>query len=128
MDKIKIHEFNPVIYPVKIWVVVNPKRGQIIENFKYLDGKNIEIESDMKNIVACVFDKPLIRSRTGKYGFLIVINEKLHVGEIAHESCHAVGSIYNYLGVKFSTIEDEPNAYLTGWVASCIDNVNKLID
>ena len=35
---------------------------------------------------------------------------------IVHESVHVVNFIYQHVGMKLDIINDEPQAYLTGWV------------
>lgn len=128
MDNIKIHQFDPVIYPVKIWVVYKPTKEFIINEFENCDDRQL-VENFYCDGAAAAVTPGIVRlKKNRKRGIIVGIYEKLDVNYIAHESCHVVGEIYNYLGVKFATIEDEPNAYLTGWVASCIDEVNKLID
>ena len=39
--KVTIHEFDPVIYPYKIWVVVDRKPSSISEMFYEYDGSEI---------------------------------------------------------------------------------------
>jgi hypothetical protein len=39
---------------------------------------------------------------------------------IAHEVVHLVNSIYHDRGMKLDVLEDEPQAYLTGWVTEQI--------
>lgn len=42
---------------------------------------------------------------------------------IAHESTHAALEIFAYVGARISYDNQEPYAYLVGWIADCIDKV-----
>ena len=45
---------------------------------------------------------------------------------ISHEVVHAVNSIFKSCNVKLDIDNDEPQAYLTGWIIEQIDNfINK---
>lgn len=41
---------------------------------------------------------------------------------IAHESAHIVNRIYLDRGIRLDLLNDEPQAYLTGWVFNQIEN------
>jgi len=42
-------------------------------------------------------------------------------GLITHESVHAVNFLYRYVGAKLDMLNDEPQAYLTEYIADQID-------
>ena len=44
---------------------------------------------------------------------------------IAHESTHAALCIFGDIGARVSYEDQEPLAYLVGWIFGCIDTVRK---
>jgi hypothetical protein len=122
--KVKIHQFDPVIYPIKLWVVTkyNGDEGALKERFVHiLDRKELNF-SIIKQHEALTYD---VEEREDKYkGVLIVFSSSKYckVKTMAHESTHAARSIWDHLG-EGSGIGEEANAYLVGWVADCIERV-----
>lgn len=43
-SKVTIHEFDPVIYPFRLWVAVRPKVEQVAEMFYNLDSSMNRID------------------------------------------------------------------------------------
>ena len=46
--------------------------------------------------------------------------DNLTAGTIAHEVVHIKNNIYNHMGEEVSTVYDEPEAYLSGWLTDTI--------
>lgn len=122
-NKIIIHEFDPVIYPRKLWIVVTKDMSIITNNFldKNSKGEMIysgDIGSDFHAITQKVTHK---ESRL--HGSIIVFGNKaaLTSKNIAHESTHAARQIWNELGEDVTG--EEADAYLVGWIAECCEKV-----
>lgn len=96
----KIHEFDPVIYPRKLWVAVST--------------------DTFDAIVDCVRDK--LRNLGG---ILVRFESKnaITIANIAHESSHIAMNIFDYIGAKVDLANQETFSYLVGWVADCINQV-----
>lgn len=125
MKQTEIIEFNPIIYPFKLWVCVKTDLNVIKTNFCSYTGDELNIKWP-ENGIACTL--PVQRKDTGHNGVLIVTgNKKFSVSTIAHESVHAADCLFDYIGAYSQSFEEknEPYAYLVGWIADCIEAVNK---
>ncbi len=119
---ITIHEFNLTIYPRKLWVIKKPTKLFLLENFEHSDGTPIEL-GDLTDYRAAVYQKcRFVQSR--KLGSLVVLCEKLTPRDVAHEAVHVALDILDDLGVFVDPSNQEPFAYLVGFVADCIHQVN----
>ena len=56
-----------------------------------------------------------------KGGVLIRFASKEHmtISEIAHESVHAAAEVFDYIDADFDIDNQEPFAYLVGYIADC---------
>ncbi|MDI6033994.1 hypothetical protein QLS91_13010 [Flavobacterium sp. LB2P84] len=55
----------------------------------------------------------------------IVAIKKIEWSIIAHEVVHIVNAIFLKCGIELDRINDEPQAYLTGWIVNEIDEFLK---
>lgn len=118
-----IREFDPVIYPLKVWIAKNPSPTKLKELFIELTGGTLTFIFD-KRTIASTYNRVVENVETGKYGILIILSSnKLSVKAIAHEATHAVRYIWEGLSEEVTGIEAD--AYLAGWVAECINKVVK---
>ena len=113
----QIHQFDPVIYPFKLWVVVSKDLKTINESFTTLDGNKVYFDVP-DNTDAWVGHIPL--KYDGLNGVLMVFENKkeMSVGNITHETNHALKVIWDYLGEDVKG--EEANAYLAGLIAECV--------
>lgn len=115
-----IHQFDPVIYPVKLWVSITNDNNALNEQFQWAyDEPKIDIDFESFDAITGA-----ARQKESKlFGILIVFeNKKLcSLKNIAHESSHAVDEIWRRLGEERAG--NEANAYLIGWIAECIEKV-----
>lgn len=128
----KIHEFDPLIYPTRIWVGVNVPYKEASEKFYALlsDGSIADFDEAVENqgctpIATCY---PVRDKESGWRGiFCHIKRPKLaSVGVTAHEAEHIVCWICEQFGIQSATFDDsEPRAYLMQWVANCIYDVLK---
>lgn len=113
----QIHEFDPEIYPRKLWVAVGIPDSEINDSFEDVSpmGSNTNAQVDY-----CRRIKPEIKG-----GILVrFANRKaMTTSIIAHESAHIAVGIFNYIGAPIDIYHQEPFSYLCGWVAKCIDEV-----
>lgn len=113
MNKAKVYEFDPLIYPQKVWIVVSSKDN--IDDFE-----GLEPLEEYDAITQWTTQKS-----TNKYGIMIRFSSKriMSVGTMAHESYHATKDILDHVGEKDDVEHQEPFAYLLGWIANCCDKV-----
>mgnify|MGYP006918103038 CR=1 FL=1 len=109
-DMIKIHEFDPQIYPRKLWIAITDKA--------VFDAKPLDEAAAAEVIDAHdgVNGGVLIRFRNKK---------SLTSKHATHEAVHAAMLILEYAEVKLDYQNQEPLAYLAGWVSECIDEVKR---
>lgn len=124
IDKVIIHQFDPLIYPVKLWVSITSNNSALKERFIWMyDESEVDINFSKTDAIT-----GLVRKKDNSLvGILIVFkNRKVcNIKNIAHESAHAVDDIWNRIGEK--NVGHEANAYLIGWIAGCIEQakINK---
>lgn len=128
-----IHECNPIIYPFRLWVAVNPTFEEVSERFYGLD---VNMEKVFITQDQCAPDRFVVARTTtvcdkkdGQTGALVSIYRRndLKVSNICHESCHVADFACEQLGIKSRTFDDgEAYAYLVGWIAECITGVKNI--
>lgn len=113
---IKVHQFDPVLYPRKIWIVKGyGLTKQIKEHFISADGEplNVDYESDC---YACVWG--MVRYKdVDKLGVLIWLQPKFNFESCAHEAVHVVNKIFTDCCVDYGQTHDEHFAYFVGKVS-----------
>lgn len=63
--------------------------------------------------------------KTTKEGHHVVAIKAVDWSVIAHETVHLVNNIFLECGVQLDRVNDEPQAYLTGWIINEIDKFLK---
>ena len=124
MRKTQIHEFDPVIYPYKLWIIVNKTPISIADNYFEHDGKEIKLlDLDTKNMDA--FAMMVSRKSDKAFGVVVYFRAKKSMTYeiVAHESSHAAKHLFEYIGADVK--EHEPFEYVIGWIANCCDIVRR---
>lgn len=130
----KIFEFDPQIYPTRLWVCVNPSFDDVNDKFYFLDDKSENIIDDYsrkdfeKHFLAVATSFSVVDKKSAFKGIFVAIWKKKCVGcgVIAHESTHATDWLWEQLDMRgYSFNEGEPRAYYTQWVANSIAGVLK---
>ena len=120
-NKTIIHEFDPCIYPRRLWVV---KGGSLEEIRKTLEfGELSEDDKSSGAITLSAYDNENKRG-----GFLVWFPKAKDMSRgdwMAHEASHVALGIFDYIGAEAKASDSEPFAYLVGWVFKCIDEVRK---
>ena len=111
------YEYDPVLYPRKLWVTIGLSLKDIRDVFSKDDGG--ELEDDGKEFYGVTFPE-VCRKEDLKYGELVCFKKKadMTMMVVSHEASHVCDAIEDTLGI---THGDEPSAYLLGWIASCIN-------
>lgn len=120
----EIHEFNPIIYPYRLWIVVDKSPKAISDKFDEYSGKPIEnIERDTKNLAA--FTMPVVSKENPEYGVIIFMRSRksMTFELVAHESSHAAKYLFEHIGADMK--EHEPFEFAIGWIADCCEKVKK---
>lgn len=115
----KIHQFDPVIYPRKLFVLKGGDSGLIKRHFTDTNKYELVIEEEIGN----GFDGMVFQVKSkdnGCLGSLVWIANSVNIEVIAHESSHAAMDILSEIGYKLDAENQEPLSYMIGWVADCI--------
>ena len=119
-----IREFDPVIYPFRLWVIVGGTDKEISDLFLQYEGE--EIESLDKGISKSeAFAMPVISKESNHYGVVVYfVNRRVMTcSVIAHESSHAAKFLFEHIGADVK--EHEPFEYVVGWIAGCCEKAKK---
>lgn len=121
-DKIQIHQFDPVIYPFKIWITIGITDSQLKSNFCNLDYSEISYNLSKGNYA---ITDDVRYKETNHIGALIdFMNKKqITMKNVSHESSHAAKLLFEYIGADMR--QHEPFEYLVGWIADCCEQVRK---
>lgn len=114
-----IHEFDPCIYPRLLWVV----KGGTLEGIQEI----FEVECEADDVGGAV-TIPARRRSDGRLGYCVWFpkaGDIRNLDWIAHESTHVALCIFNDIGGVITYEDQEPFAYLVGWVFGCIDTIRK---
>jgi hypothetical protein len=120
----EIHEFDPIIYPYKLWIIIDKKPTEIANKFNEYNGKPIEfIDIDTMSFEA--FTMPVERKENHKIGVIIFFRSKKSMSYefVAHESSHAAKYLFEHIGADIK--EHEPFEYVIGWIARSCEKVKK---
>lgn len=124
MRKAIIHQFDPVIYPIKLWVSVTTDLKALSDRFCNADTKkDIDVFFIDRHEAACYYVQQ--KEKPTNYGILIATTSKYYLTTklIAHEATHGADFMWQHMGERETG--DEANAYLTGWIADCIEAVKR---
>lgn len=118
-----IHEFDPVLYPIRLWVSITNDLTEVRGRFVYL-GTTDEFDYKMTPKVGA-FMQMVTSKETGFMGALVVFKDKKYCTTklIAHEATHVSREIWEHLNEIKTGFEAD--AYLVGWVAECIEKVKR---
>ena len=118
----KVVEFDPQVYPRKVWIAKGGDVKSLREQFCRVDGDEIAFEGNYEGYVDSVS-----RKSDGKLGELIWFPyaSAMPVGHISHEVTHAAIDIFDDCGCRIDAENQEPFAYLVGWIAKCINEVKR---
>lgn len=125
MRETKMEIFSPEIYPINLYVAVNPTIEFLRERFYQSDSKGDVSDikeytgSAIASVIHCVYKEKK------EYCPLCCIWDRrnFRVGTIAHESLHIASLIYKILNIEMDNFYgggNEPLAYLVGWAARCL--------
>ena len=121
----KIHQFNPQIYPRLLWIAVGCPIDAIRDMFG-ADFPDIDADAVADTCRASV-TKPKSRG-----GILIRFRNynDINFMNVCHEASHAALEIFHYSECAITPDNQEPFAYLVGWIAKCCAQVkaNKFDD
>lgn len=123
MSKFRFYEFHPQIYPRRLWVAVGGTFEDIKARFMAYDGSELEEGEDCAAVTYIVQTKDDNRFLGHLIWFPKVSD--MTASYMAHEAFHASMDLFGLIGCKIHYDDQEPFAYLVGWVVDCIDKVKR---
>jgi hypothetical protein len=120
MKPVKIHEFDPEIYPLKLWIAITEKGEPLAERFKdATTGKELNIGFISKHEAVTFYVQQ--KERPTYWGVLIVFAQRRYCSTktICHEATHAARFMWDH--IHETSTGEEADAYLVGWIANCIE-------
>lgn len=120
--KTELHEFDLYIYPRKIWICIGGTQEGIKQHVRSLERTELDF-SQIAPFDACTIT---CRSKeSDKIGELIWFPHKMAVtyGNVAHEAIHAALDVCADIGLRIDAMNQEPFAYLVGYIADCVEKV-----
>jgi len=121
----EVHEFDPVIYPYKVWIVIRNSPEVLCDKFKEYNGDEIVFKKgDVDRSQA--FTMPVqSKNEPLYYGVVLFFRSKKTMSYeiVAHESSHAAKYLFDHIGAEVE--HHEPFEYVVGWIAGCCEKVKK---
>lgn len=119
-----IHEFHFEIYPRRLWITYDASVKELDEMFPAdpndPEQKSFEpIEDCHDAITYAVVDNRNLGGFLIRFANLQAINFR----NVSHESDHVAHKLMEFVGILPDLINDEPEAYIVGWVANCCEEV-----
>ena len=117
-----IFEFDPIIYPRKLWITYDASAEELNTKFPSGDlyGNRFKEEDGYYGITCRTADN------NNKGGVLIRFadnKEAMTLPHMIHETIHAAGLICQYVGIEADWDNDEAFTYLATWIAKCCEEV-----
>ena len=125
--KTVIYEFDPVIYPTRLWVCKKPCTEDVSELFYPFnsDGEMVESFGDTFDYVSSKYANTVIvgNKKSLMRGCLVSIflPGSCGAGICAHEALHYIAYLSEQFDIPLGGFDtSEPLAYLEQWAANCI--------
>lgn len=122
MKKKGYFEYQSDIYPRRLWVVVGAYKDIVEENFLDSDGKSLQYGTE-DGFEGRTYSNVKLKNE-GYIGNLVVFPSKkcMTMGTICHEAFHVLSALNDSLGLeRYFNGLNEHQAYLMGWIGSCIN-------
>ena len=118
-----IYQFDPVIYPYKVWVIIDKKPNKIHEKFKEYSGKPIIFEDGSADRCEAFTMPVQSKGADPYYGVILFFRSKRSMDYelVAHESSHAAKYLFEHIGADCNI--HEPFEFVVGWIAGCCEAV-----
>lgn len=130
MARGRIYEFDPVIYPTRVWIAVSPEFRTVDRTFQFLNEDDEVMDYQKEDFdgqrYAIATTYSVVHRKSRWMGCLVVIfkPKDCNAGIMAHESGHCTDWMCDQFGVSgFSYKDGEARQYYAQWVANSIYKV-----
>ena len=117
--KAQIYEFNPGVYPFKLWVCANPDESLTEKLFLDDEQYTTSVHHNMLTTAGT-------NDTEARLGVVVFGHKKYFtVQNMAHEAAHVADYYFESLAITKGCFSDrnEAYAYLVGWAADCMEQV-----
>ena len=118
----RIYQFDPQIYPRKLWVSIGASTEELQERFGKEDIKKDLDDSYYAETYSVQQKEPLLGGVLIRFQDLKAMTPE----NMAHEATHAALEIFDYCDCRIDVENQEPFAYLVGWIVKCIEEVRNV--
>ena len=134
MSKQKFYEFNPQVYPTRLWIAKskNISIDDVDEEFYALSDTNERCRfkevQEMPDMSSYASTYPVSHKKTGWRGCLVILNRgDMPTSTCTHEASHCTDWLFEQLGIESGTTFDngEARAYYHEWVFNRIYEVKQ---
>lgn len=109
------------IYPRTLFIVKGKNKQKVIrDNFMARTGDELTFNDKNIPVEACEWE--VIEKKSNIHGFLVWIDKNVSFNAIVHESTHVAFETFRDIGGIADEDNQEPFAYLIGWIAGQIKN------
>ena len=128
----KIFEFDPAVYPFRLWVGVDVPSDEITGKFwayNIVDGTISDIENSDLSGDSVATTYPVCCKEDNAIGAFVHVRRKgrCSVGVMAHEASHVCDFLSDRFGITGNEsdmyLHGEARAYFIEWAANCINEV-----
>lgn len=128
--KTEIYEFDPVIYPTRLWVCKKPDTKDVAELFDpfNVNGEMVDSFGDVLDDVSGKYANTIIvgNKKSCMRGCLVSIFRPsgCGAGVCSHEALHYIAYLSEQFDIPLGGFDtSEPLAYLEQWATNCINSV-----
>jgi len=117
-----VNSFELTPYGSKLIVVVDPHPGKAATKLN-IENPGLDIDYPPEYAVAVTFERFYKGKKDkGIRQYIVVVVNTLHADPsvLAHEAVHVVNYLFAHAGVEPDVDNDEPQAYMIGYVVECI--------
>ena len=124
--KSSIYEFDPVIYPIRLWVCKKPVKEDVASIFYPFnnDDEMVDDFGDTFSRIGCYANTLIVGKKSERIkGCLVslLMPGSVGAGVCAHEALHFVAHLSDMLDIPLGNFDkSEPLAYLEQWATNCI--------
>ena len=121
-----IYEFDPTIYPRKIWITYDATAEELNKKFPNSNCGKGFTDMDFNGVFYAV-TYPVYESEHKVFGYLLRFPNKegMSLFNIVHESVHVANRIFSVIGAEIDLENDETYAYLVHWIVKCCDSIKE---
>lgn len=116
-----IHRYPMGIYPLTLWITFDATPEELNLQFPTGDTEN----KPFAQLNKCTYARvDTVFDMDEKGGSLIRFDgvKSARMSIVAHEANHVADDVYDYIGAVPDINNNEPHAYLVGWVAACVED------